>query len=104
MEVGDIYPSYILYNGSWQNVGLDSYGNLGVQCIVESENFPDYLVALNDLYVPNFIHTGDDIYYIIATRNAGVVSSIEAGACTYDIYIDGNLVTTVSNTAAVTRE
>lgn len=104
VEVGEIYPSYILYNNSWQNVGLDSYGNLGVQCIVESESFPDYVIALNDLYVPNFIHTGDDIYYLFATRNAGVASSIEAGACTYDIYIDGNLVTTVSNTEAVTRE
>ena len=104
VEVGEIYPSYILYGGSWQDVGLDSYGNLSVQCIVESENFPDYLVALNDLYVPNFIHNGEDIYYIIATRNAGVASSIEAGACTYDIFIDGNLVTTVSNTEAVTRE
>ena len=104
VDVGEIYPSYILYNGSWQNVGLDSYGNLGVQCIVESDNFPDYAVALNDLYVPNFIHTGDDIFYIIATRNAGIASSIEAGACTYDIFIDGNLVTTVTNTEALTRE
>lgn len=103
VEVGEIYPSYILYNGSWQNVGLDSYGNLGVQCIVESENFPDYLVALNDLYVPNFIHKGDDIHYIFASRNAGVASTIEAGACTYNILIDGILAATVSNPQALTR-
>lgn len=103
VAVGDIYPSYIYYQGSWQNVGLDSYGNLGVQCIVESENFPDYVIGVSDLYVPNFIQKDEAINYIFATRNAGVAESIEAGACTYDIFIDGNLVTTVSNTEVVTR-
>jgi hypothetical protein len=103
VEVGDIYPSYIYYQNSWQNVGLDSYGNLGVQCIVESENFPDYAIGVSDLYVPNFIQKDEAIYYIFATRNSGVAGSIEAGACTYDIFIDGNLVTTVSNTEAITR-
>ncbi len=107
VAVGNVYPSYsyITYQGQtgWFNVGLDSYGNLGVQCIVESESFPDYTVSLNDLYVPNFIHKGDDIHYIFASRNAGVASTIEAGACTYDILIDGILAATVSNPQALTR-
>ena len=104
VEVGDIYPSYIYYQNTWQNVGLDSYGNLGVQCIVESDNFPDYNIGVGDLYVPTYTKLGDDLYYIFATRNNGIAESVEAGACTYDIYIDGNLVTTVSNTEVVTRE
>ena len=61
VEVGDIYPSYIYYQGSWQNVGLDAYGNLGVQCIVESESFPDYLVGVSELYVPNYTKLGEEV-------------------------------------------
>ena len=107
VKVGEIYPSYLYltYQGQtgWYDVGLSDYGNLSLQCIVESENFPDYNIALNDLYVPTFITTGEDIYYIIASRNAGVASSVEAGAVTYDIFIDGNYVTTISNTNALTQ-
>ena len=108
VQVGTLYPTYmyLTYQGQtgWYDLGLDSYGNLSLQCIVESDNFPDYMIGLNDLYVPTYTRMGDDLYYIFATRNNGVAESIEPGACTYDILIDGNYVTTVSNTETVTRE
>ena len=103
VEVGDIYPSYIYYQGSWQNVGLDSYGNLSVQCIVESDNFPDYNIGVSELYVPNYTKLGEGIYYLFATRNLGVVNNIAAEACTYDILIDGEVVATITNPEELTR-
>ena len=103
VEVGDIYPSYILYNGSWQNVGLDTYGNLGVQCIVESENYPDYNVGVSELYVRNYTKLGEDVYYVFASRNLGVANSIPAETCTYDILIDGEVMATISNPRELTN-
>ena len=103
VEVGDIYPSYILYQGSWQNVGLDSYGNLGVQCIVESNNFPDYMIGVSELFVPTYNKLGEDIHYIFASRNMGVANSIPAENCSYDILIDGELVATITNPSELTR-
>ena len=104
VDVGDIYPSYIYYQNSWQNVGLDSYGNLSVQCIVESDNFPDYMVGVSELYTDNYVKLGEDIYYIFASRNMGVASSIPAEACSYDVLIDGELVTTINNPNELTRK
>ena len=103
VEVGDIYPSYIYYQGSWQNVGLDAYGNLSVQCIVESDEFPDYMVGVSELYTDNYVKLGEDIYFIFASRNMGVVSSIPAEACSYDVLIDGEVVTTITNPSELTR-
>ena len=103
VEVGDLYPSYIYYQGSWQNVGLDSYGNLGVQCIVEKEDFAEYMIGVSELYTPNFTKLGEDIFYIFASRNMGIANSVPAEACTYDVLIDGEVVATTTNPSELTR-
>ena len=100
---GTIYPTYLYYSGSWQDVGLDSYGNLAVQCVVEKDDFPQYLISVNDLYTPNYTKLGEDIFVLFATRNSGVVNNIPAGSCTYDIYIDGEFVATMNNDRPLTR-
>ena len=101
VEVGDIYPSYIYYQGSWQNVGLDAYGNLSVQCVVESDNFPDYMISLMGLAVKPYTQLGDDILFGFSTRNAGVAADdVAAEACTYDVLIDGEVVATITNPEA----
>ena len=107
VEAGDIYSSYvyITYNGQtgWFDVGLDSYGNLSVQCIVESNNYPDYNINVSEPYVPTYTKLGEDIYYIFASRNMGTVNSVPAQACTYDVLIDGEVVATVTNSKELTR-
>ena len=100
VEVGDIYPSYILYNGSWQDVGLSSYGNLSLQCVVENESFPDYMVTVSNVRTKNYVKTGDDINYSFLSRNRGV-APVTAGACTYDVLIDGEVVETITNPSAL---
>ena len=103
VAVGDIYPSYIYYQNSWQNVGLDSYGNLSVQCIVESDNLPDYMIGVSGLLTPTYTKLGENISYVFASRNLGVANSIPAEACTYDILIDGEVVATITNPEELTR-
>ena len=103
VEVGTIYTTYLYYQNSWQDVGLSSYGNLSVQCVVENDNFPEYLISVADLYTPNYTKLGEDIFVLFATRNSGVANNVPAGACTYDIYIDGELATSMTNTRDLTR-
>ncbi len=100
---GTISPSYLYNNGQWSNVGLDSYGNLCVQCVVEKDDFPQYLISVNDLYMKNYTRLGEDLFVVFATRNSGVVNNVPAGTCTYDFYIDGEYVATMNNTRDLTR-
>lgn len=103
VEVGTSYPSYIYYQNSWQDVGLDAYGNLSVQCVVEKDDFDPYLIAVGDPYTPSFTKQGEDIYFIFSSRNAGVASSVPAGAVTYDVLVDDELVATITNSRDLTR-
>ena len=101
--VGDIYPTYIYYQNSWQDVGLSDYGDLGVQCVVESDNYPDYMIGVSQLYSPNYTKLGEDIFYVFASRNIGIAHTVETGACTYDILIDGVPVASITNPFALTN-
>ncbi len=105
VEVGEIYPSYCLINGQWQNVGLDSYGNLSVQCIVESDNYADYMVTVGGLAVKNYIKQGDDIQFGFSTKNLGVAQNdIAAGACAFNVLIDGEVVSTFTNPEPIGKD
>lgn len=105
VEVGDIYPSYIYYQGGWQDVGLSAYGNLSVQCIVESENFPDYIISVSSLVARSYTKLGDELQFTFMTKNAGVASdAIAAGACSYNVLVDGEVVATITNPEAFGRD
>ena len=105
VEVGEIYPSYIYYQGGWQDVGLSAYGNLSVQCIVESENFPDYIISASSLVARSYTKLGDELQFSFMTKNSGVATeTIAAGACSYNVLVDGELVTTITNPEAFGRD
>ena len=105
VEVGDIYPSYIFYQNTWQDVGLSSYGNLSVQCVVECDEFPEYMVNTSRLAVKPYVKTGDEIPFGFQTRNVGIATDlIAAGACTYNVLIDGVEVSTVTNPEAFSND
>ena len=100
VQVGDIYPTLWKNGLNWQDLGLDAYGNLSVQCVVESDNFPEYMITVNNLYIDKMIKLGNDIEFAFNTKNMGTASNIAAGACTYNVLIDGELVTTLTNPEA----
>ena len=103
VDEGTVYPTYLYYQNSWQDVGLDSFGNLSVQCVVENDNFPEYMISVADPYTPTYTKLGEDIFVVFATRNSGIANNVPAGACTYDFYIDGELMTSMTNTRDLTR-
>ena len=101
VQVGDIYPTLLKNGLSWSEVsGFDAYGNLSIQCVVESDNFPEYMVNVSSLNLKKMIKLGEDITFTFNTKNLGTADNIAAGACTYDVFIDGELVTTISNPQA----
>lgn len=109
VEVGTLYPTYmyLTYQGQtgWYDLGLESYGNLSLQCIVEKEDFPEYAINLNALSVKMYIKQGNDIQFSFDTRNVGVATEdVAAGACTYNVLVDGELVTTITNNTAFGSE
>ena len=98
---GDIYPSYFYQPNAkkWFKSPISSDGNLSVQCIVESDLYPDYLIENKSLYASTFVKAGEDVDFYFQTRNHGTMD-VPAGACTYDVAIDGNKVATMSNATA----
>ena len=104
VQVGDIYPTLQKSGLSWSEVsGFDAYGNLSVQCVVESDNFPEYMINVSNLNLKKMIKLSDDITFTFNTKNLGIGEEIATGACTYDVLLDGELVTTISNPEAFGR-
>ena len=100
VEVGDIYPSYCFIQNSWQNVGLDSYGNLSVQCIVEKDDYPEYAVRMSNFRASNFVKVGDELNYSFRLRNMGIKVA-EPESIVIDVMVDGEKVGTITNPAEV---
>lgn len=100
VHVGDIYDTYLYKKAGgmyrWTVAGLKSYGNLCVQCVVENDNFPEYLIKAEGLECPKYVKVGETFPFSFFVRNRGS-KVIEPQALTFDITIDGNKVATVTN-------
>lgn len=98
-EVGDIHSSYVYLNyqgqTGWYDCGLDSYGNLSLQCIVEKA-FPEYDIRVSNLSAAPYTLLGENLQFSFATCNMGT-ATVEAGACIYHFYVDGDHVGTATN-------
>jgi hypothetical protein len=103
VDVGDIYPTYmyLTYQGStgWYDLGLDSYGNLSLQLIVESDDYPDYSIRMSKFKTPNFVNMGDDVEFTFNVRNYGLLD-VDANALAIDVFVDGEKVQTITNPEA----
>ena len=94
---GEIYDSYFYLN-KWYTTRMRDTGNLSVQCIVESDHFPEYHIEANSLVVPYYAKIGETTAISFKVRNRGTAAVVEAGAFTYEVAIDGNPVGTFTNT------
>ena len=103
VKVGTVYPSYILRGSSWAGYGLVNYGNLSMQCVVENDHFPQYILRLDNLTCKSTLVAGDDLPFSFQIRNLGAID-IAAGQLTFDIAIDGNVVKTITNPMDLTNE
>ena len=104
VKVGTVYPSYILRNNRWMNYGLNTAkGNLSLQCVVESDNFPQYIIRTRNLTCSSMIVVGNPVDFSFETCNIGLAQAA-AGEVIYDIAIDGTVVKTVRNPEALTSD
>lgn len=103
VKVGTIYPTYIKRNGNWMNYGVNTFGNLSLQCVVENENFPQYVLRLNNLTCKTNILIGDELPYTFQIANLGV-GYVGPGELVMEVAIDGNVVKTITNPEALTSE
>lgn len=101
VQVGTVYPTYCFYNNTWRDYGASQKGNLSMQCIVENDNFPEFLIRLRNLKTKDLIKVGDNLQYTFESCRFGNVP-IAAGACTYDVAIDGNHVAYINNPQQLT--
>ena len=97
---GTVYPSLIYRNNSWMNYGVNVRGNLSVQCIVENDNFPQYIIKVQDLVSRSNVKQGDELAFSFTARNLGD-AAILAGDVTFDVSVDGVVVKTISNPEAL---
>ena len=99
VEQGEPAPvyCYLTYNGQtgWFDIGTEDYGNLSLQCVVENDNFPEYYIAMQNLFVPSFAQLGNDLDFYFEARNYGS-SVLDPGTYTFDVAIDGNVVGTIT--------
>ncbi|MBR5674265.1 MAG: Omp28-related outer membrane protein [Muribaculaceae bacterium] len=103
VKVGTVYPTYIYRNGKWMNYGVNTQGNLSLQCVVENEDFPQYVLRIRDLVCRTKFVAGDDMPYSFKVCNLGV-NNIDAGDLVFDIAIDGIVLKTITNPVALSQE
>ena len=102
VNVGTIYPTLIFRNNNWINYGVNTTGNLSLQVIAENDNFPQYIVRAQNLVCKSSVKTGDDITFTFQTYNLGT-TAIAHGNLTFDVAVDGVVMTTLSNPADITN-
>ena len=96
VKVGTIYPTYIYRGSNWVNYGVNTTGNLSIQCIAENDNFPSYVVRTINLTCKKQVKTGDDLTFSFEAYNLGTVN-IAPGELAFDVAIDGQVMKTFTN-------
>lgn len=108
VEAGTISPTYVYltYQGqtAWFDLGLEDYGNLSLQCIVESDHFPEYALKLGNLTCSSmYVKAGDELNYSVNVKNGGV-GTIEVGALVMDVMVDGEKVGEITNEQPIVNQ
>lgn len=103
VKEGVTYPTYHLVDGQWKKLVLSTKGNLSLQCVVENENFPQYVIRVRNIQHEKIAIRGTDINYSFETFNMGT-TSIPAGSCSYEVAVDGTVINTLTNPVALTNQ
>ena len=102
VKVGTTYPTLHLVGDTWKTLVLSNKGNLSLQCVVENDNFPTYVIRVRNMSGPKLISEGDDVHYTFETCNLSS-TPVEAGECEYVIAVNGTEVATLTNPMPLTN-
>lgn len=79
---------------NWYDEG-NSMGNLSIQAIVESNNFPDKDIVVNGLSIDGMFHQpATELEYLISLNNFGI-KPIQS--CAFNVLLNGTVVSSISN-------
>ncbi len=99
VDVGTPYSAeFFTADGIWVPSSLN--GNLSVQCIVENDNFIPFAIRMRGLTSQARLKIGDNLAFSFQACKLGDVE-VPAGACTFEIAIDGNVLGTMTNPQAM---
>lgn len=102
VKVGTTHPTMHYIGGTWKTLVLSNKGNLSLQCVVENDNFPTYVIRVRNLSGPKLISMGDEVNFTFETCNLGV-NPVGAGECEYAVAVNGTEVATITNPMALTN-
>ena len=98
VQEGTILPSYTNAPGvtnGWQDIGLSEYGNLSVQAIVESENFPQYNLTMRNLQAYNYAKVSDGLQFSVNLSNYGIAEALTD--YTIEMLVDDQVMGTIDS-------
>ena len=100
VKIGNAYDTYtytkVGKNFKWKSIGTTDYGNLSLQCVVEKDSYPDYIISATNLRSNPSVHQGDMLPFALDVHNNGI-KQIDAGGLGLDVMIDGNVVASATN-------
>ena len=103
VHVGDVYDTYtytkIGNKYRWKEVGSTANGNLSLQCIVEKDSYPEYLINAYDLQTLEVVQEGDPLPFEFTVHNRGI-KQIAEQALGIEVSVDGRQVATITNEQA----
>ena len=103
VKKGTIYPTYHIIDGDWKQLIISSRGNLSLQCVVENESFPQYVIRVRNIQHDKMIKLGNELNVTFETYKLSQ-ANVDAGSCSYEIAIDGVVVNTLTNPVALTAD
>ena len=80
----------------WRETDFINYGNLSLQCIVEKDSYPDYVLTSYGLQCDRFVVGGEYLHFSLNIKNKGI-KRIEANELTMNVAVDGEPLGTVTN-------
>ena len=101
VKIGKIYPTLCYFGDEWLNMGVNVYGNLSLQCITQNEHYPQGILWTKDLTCNSYYIAGDDLNFSFQVHNL-IEGQVPAGRAAFEVALDGNVVTTISNPEAIT--
>ena len=100
VHVGSPYDCYTMKKvGSatkWVEAGFIDRGNLAVQCIVEKDSYPDYLLSASSLQTRPSIEAGEMLPFSMVVTNKGI-KQIDQDGLTMKVLVDDHEVATITN-------
>ena len=100
VKLGKIYDTYTYTKTGnrykWKEINTQEYGNLSIQCVVEKDSYPDYLIDASNLQTLSAIEVGDSLPFTFNIHNRGI-KPIDAGQLEMDVMIDDEVVATINN-------